>query len=62
MVSFVEAVFRRLTIAAGTGAGGRRTVDVIANPILGIPVIVMAFVLSWKHRGRTDNGWRWLPS
>lgn len=52
MLSFVGAVFVFMTIAAGTGlVAPSRTVDVVANLIFGIPVIVLPFVLLWKAPG-----------
>lgn len=52
MFSFVGAVFVFMTIASGFGlVAPSFTVDVIANLIFGIPVIVLPFILLWKAPG-----------
>lgn len=56
MLSFVGAVFVFMTVAAGTGlVAPTRTVDVIANVIFGIPVMVLPLVLLWKAPGENRS-------
>jgi hypothetical protein len=52
LLSAVGAVFVCMTIAQATGLlPPSRTVDVVANVIFGVPVIVLPCILLWKARG-----------
>ncbi|GFG67591.1 hypothetical protein MKUB_50810 [Mycobacterium kubicae] len=52
LLSIVGAVFVFMTIAEATGLlPPTRTVDVAANVIFGVPVIVLPLILFWKARG-----------
>jgi hypothetical protein len=52
MFSFVGVVFVFMTIASGLGlVAPTMTVDVVANLVFGIPVIVLPFILLWKAPG-----------
>ena len=56
MMSFVGAVFVLMTIGCGIGViAPTMTVDVAANLIFGIPVIVLPFVLLWKAPGENRS-------
>jgi hypothetical protein len=52
MFSFVGFVFVFMTVASAVGlVAPTMTVDIIANLIFGIPVIVLPFILFWKAPG-----------
>ena len=56
MLSFVGAVFVFMTAAVGTGlVAPTRTVDIVANLIFGIPVMVLPLVLLWKAPGENRS-------
>lgn len=52
MFSFVGVVFVFMTLASGLGwVAPTFAVDVAANLIFGVPVIVLPFILLWKAPG-----------
>lgn len=52
LLSIVGVVFVFMTVAEGTGLlPPTRSVDVAANLIFGVPVIVLPLILFWKARG-----------